>query len=225
MENSRPMNPWLSLPSEAPYVLANDRPPIDAFNKRAAADNQYDLSLFPEPYFGRSDAPVVFLALNPGWNPQDAAMHRQPEFASQVRSSLAHALAPFPFLHLQPDYITPGGLWWRRITRPLIAEAGFDAVAKNIVCVQFFPYHSAAFGSHAICVPSQTYGFGLVRSAMSQGAEIVVMRSWRLWVTAIPQLLHYERLHMVLNPRNPTVSPQNMPDGFTTVLARVTAGT
>lgn len=225
MEIPEPTNPWLSLPSEAPYVLPDDRFVIEGFNKRVSADKRYDLSLFPEPYFGRSDAPVVLLALNPGCNPRDAATHLHPKFASQSRLSLSHALAPYPFLHLQPNSDSPGGAWWNRITKPLISSAGFDAVAKNISCVQYFPYHSPAFGSHSISVPSQTYSFRLVRDAMLRGAEIVVMLSWRLWVAAIPELSGYRRLHVIRNPRNPTVSPKNMPSGFSAVLARVKAGT
>ncbi|MBB3800832.1 hypothetical protein FHR47_001066 [Xanthomonas arboricola] len=217
-------NPWLALPKSAPYILPDDRPLVEAFNSRAVPEKRYDLSLFPEPYFGRFDAPVVFLALNPGWNPLDAAMHSRPDFATQCELSLAHSLAPYPFLHLQPVCDTPGSLWWRRITKPLISDAGFDAVAKNISCLQFFPYHSRKFGSHTTSIPSQLYGIELVRGAMARGAEIVVMRSWKLWSKAVPDLVSYSHLHLVRNPRNPTVSANNLPSGYEVVLDRIKAG-
>jgi hypothetical protein len=218
-------NPWRFLLPAQPHVLAEDAPAINAFNARAATNKQYDLSLFPEPFFGSNLAPVLLLALNPGWSPNDGAVHGQPWFAEQSRRSLAHELQPYPFLHLQPGSSTPGSLWWQRITGTLIGAVGFEAVAKNLSCVQFFPYHSLEFGSARLTVPSQQYGFHLVRSAIQRGAEIVVMRSWRLWSEAVPELSAYPRVHFVRNPRNPSLSPKNLANGFNAVLARLDAGT
>lgn len=204
------VNPWLSLPPEPPYVLAEDAPAIKAFNERAPIARRYDLSLFPEPFFGSISSPVLLLALNPGWSPLDAGIHAEPSFAKQSLRSLALKLAPYPFLHLQPSLSTPGSIWWQRITRALINEVGFEAVAKNLSCVQFFPYHSPTFGSARLSVPSQQFGFQLVRNAVRRNAEIVVMRSRRLWFAAVPELSQYSRVHFIKNPRNPSLSPNNL---------------
>lgn len=224
MTLSSSTNPWTSLPSAPPYVLPRDAPAIAAFNERASPDKRYDLSLFPEPFFGSISAPVLLLGLNPGWSPKDATTHAQPWFAERSRSSLAHALSPYPFLHLQPGSSTPGALWWERIASALIARLGFDTVAKHISCVEYFPYHSPTFGSAKLAVPSQQYSFDLVRSAARRGAEIVVMRSWRLWSAAIPELSAYPRMHFVRNPRNPSLSSKNLANGFNAIVARLSAG-
>ena len=218
------INPWTSLPPVPPYALAADEPYVARYNARASSAKQYDLTLLPEPYFGAPSAPVLPLALNPGWSPNDTGVHAQGWFAEQSRQSLAHALRPCPFLHLQPGSSTPGSEWWQRIAGPLIRDAGFEAVAKCLMCVQFFPYHSKEFGSASLAVPSQQYSFALVRIALRRGAEVVIMRSWRLWSAALTELRAYPRIHFVRNPRNPSLSSKNLASGYRAVLARVEAG-
>jgi hypothetical protein len=74
----------------------------------------------------------------------------------------------------------------------------------------FSPYRSRSFAKLSAILDSQLYGFHLVRAAISRGAEIVLMRSKRLWFDAVPELRTYERLHLVANPRNPVISSLNV---------------
>jgi hypothetical protein len=223
MQSALPMNPWRRLPETPPYVLAGDAPAITAFNSFTRADKRYDLSLYPEPFFGSPLAPVVLLALNPGWSPLDAEVHAESSFGKASRLSLIHALAPYPFLHLQPGSSTPGAQWWCRITRALVESLGFDRIAKHLLCVQHFPYHSPSFGSASLVVPSQNYSQALVRAAIARGAEIVVMRSWHLWADTVPEIVEYRRVHRVRNPRNPALSPRNLGASFNAIASRLAA--
>ena len=206
------VNPWRSLPLIAPFVLPSDATAIDQFNSKADCTKQFDLSLLPEPFTGSPAAPILLLALNPGLSDGDAQVHSTPRFIEQIRRSLVHELNPYPFLHLQPDQETsPGAKWWRRIAKSLIADLGFNAVSKNIFCIQYFPYHSKTYGSGKLdIIDSQRYSFDLVRAAIQRRAEIVIMRSSGLWLAAIPELTSYSRIHCVKNPRNPTLSPKNL---------------
>jgi hypothetical protein len=223
VESTSEINPWQELPQRAPFVLEIDSARVEAHNRRQRADSyRYDLSLLPEPFFGDPCASVVFLALNPGWNPANGAEHGIETFAQSARLSLAHRLKPYPFLHLQTTPSGVGSLWWRRVMSRLIRDAGFDAVAKGVMCVQFFPYHSVKFRSSGVAIPSQRYSFSLVRKAIERDAEIVVMRSWRLWSLAIPELIDYRRLHIVRNPRNPAISVPNLPEGYERIVGRLT---
>jgi hypothetical protein len=214
-------NPWIKLPSSAPYVLPSDMSLLQAFNTTVSVKHQYDLSLFPEPFFGKASASVVVLTLNPGWSPNDAGTHAQPAFALQSRHSLNRQLAPYPFLHLQPNSNTPGSVWWRSRARELIDEVGFDAAAKGISCVQLMPYHSPEYSTRSPRLPSQIYSFNLVRSAIQRGAEIVIMRSRALWYSAIPELRDYTHLHIAKNPRAPYLSRGNLGSSFTVISARL----
>jgi len=223
--HSEDHNPWRHLPASPPYLLPEDLDMVTAFNARTTEKTRYDLALFPEPFFGRPDAPVVVLALNPGWHETDVQLHSNPDFASKARRSLTHTLELYPFLHLQPGAQTLGARYWNRKTRQLIETVGFDAVAKNLLCIQYFPYHSREYKPSAVSAPSQRYSFGLLRAAIGRQAEVVVMRSRRLWCLAVPELDSYAHLHVVRNPRNPALSPRNLgEDSFRALLARFSAG-
>jgi hypothetical protein len=212
------VNPWEHLPSRGDLVLEQDAVPIRQFNTTAATDQTFDLSLIPEPFFGRPDAPVVLLALNPGCGKREAHTHADPAFVMAARASLAHTLGPIPFLHLQQPASTPGGEWWRRIAKPLIATCGLETVANSVLCVQYVGYHSTRFGSPRLHLPSQAYGFELVRRAMKRGATVICMRSWRLWQRAIPELTRYAHLYKVKNVRNPVLSVANLAHGHGVLL-------
>lgn len=213
-------NPWTALPKNPPYVLASDVALLEGFNATASARHRYDLSLFPEPFFGSATAPVVVLNLNPGWSPEDAAVHADPIFAAMSRRSLEHTLDPYPFLHLQPDSNTPGATWWRQRTRELASDVGFDQAARQLACVQLVPYHSSEYAGSSPRLPSQEYSFQLVRQAMLRGAEVVIMRSANLWFAAVPELANYSRVHRGSNPRAPFVSRGNLKSSYI-VLERV----
>lgn len=161
------------------------------------------------------------LTLNPSLSPEDAETHARPEFCRLARLSLEHRLAPYPFLHLQPNGDTSGSRWWKTRTRELVEEVGFDAVARKLACVQFMPYHSTKFKKSRSLLPSQNYSFNLVRKAMERKAEIVVMRSDALWINAIPELANYKHLHCAANPRSPYLSRGNLKGSFNTVAQRL----
>src|SRR5215204_4755778 len=66
-------NPWLALPSTAPYVLPEDRLKVEAFNAKLPSTSPCRLdvkTVIPEPFIGAvTSAPVVVLQLNPGLDP------------------------------------------------------------------------------------------------------------------------------------------------------------
>jgi hypothetical protein len=70
-------------------------------------------------------------------------------------------------------------------------------------------------------LPSQAYSFSLVRRAIERGAEIVVMRSKRLWFEAIPELARYGRTHLGSNPRSPFLSPGNLKQSYVSIASRL----
>jgi hypothetical protein len=116
-------NPWQGLPTEPDFVLQCDAEQIRAFNRHAAPRFRFDLTLYPEPYFGAREAPVLALTLNPGWDAADAAVHGEPTFRTQARASLRHELTPYPHLHLQPHGQSPGARWWHARTEVVLGGA------------------------------------------------------------------------------------------------------
>lgn len=205
-------NPWIGLPGEPPYVLGDDRAAIDRFNKGAAGKpHAIHLELFPEPFLGRPEAPIVLLGLNPGFDPRDEEHHRTTDFARLSRGNLAHTPTAFPFYLLDPTLRAPGTCWWEQRLGSILRARPREKVARSILCVEYFPYHSEKYRDLGRKGPlaSQEYGFDLVRRAVGRNALVLFLRSQRLWETAVPELRDYKRKDALKSPQNPTVSPRN----------------
>ena len=73
-------NPWSSLPDSPPFVLADDKRAIEAFNQEAKKNAIIQTEMLPEPFVGSLNAPVFVLLENPGagGGEEDFALHRRP---------------------------------------------------------------------------------------------------------------------------------------------------
>jgi len=222
-------NPWISLPDQAPYVLAEDRAAVEIFNTRAKPQHALMLELLPEPWMGRLDAPVVVLALNPGYSPGDHQLHADPRFRSTVRATLAGESTPYPFYYLAPSVDSPGHRWCQQRLKALVTAVGearpdADAaqlVANRLLWVEWFPYHSISYAHNRLHLPSRGYTIELVWSAIARGAVVVIARSERMWVDAIPELKTAPNVFRISNPQYVSISPKNLPDGFRTVVSAI----
>lgn len=211
-------NPWLRLPDHPPYELEDDRIAVSEFNAKAPPRFRLETCLYPEPYFGNPQAPVVLLLLNPGVADADFKTHKDKPFGRLARASLSHALSPHPFLHLNPSPIlsnAPGAHWWRRKTRvlrELVDPAGDFQFANQLLCLELYPYHSKKFGGPRFTLPSQGYTFHLLDRAIERNAVVVVMRAWTRWTEAVSRLERYspDRLWRIKSPQNPALSPANL---------------
>jgi hypothetical protein len=170
------------------------------------------LELLPEPFLGSPDAPVVLLALNSGYNDGDRLRHQQPAFVERSRSNLLHCPADYPFYPLDPNIPTSG--WWIRKLCRLIERVGRQVVARGVLCVEYFPYHSRRFDHRRLPLASQHYSFELVRQAMDRRAVIILLRGERHWCGVLPALGEYSGLYRVRNVQNPVLSAENCPDGY-----------
>ncbi len=218
---SQTTNPWLDLGPAAPFVHRADRALVEAFNRDAAPEHRFDLSLLPEPFIGSPDAPVVMLGLNPGWDPRDAAVHQDARFASAVRDNLVHRSREVPFYLLDPALRSPGVEWWTQRLGYLIRATSLKAVASSVFCIELVAYHSRSFSQRVPSLPSQAYGFALVRAAIRRNALVLVMRSQRAWYRSVPELAGCRRLLRLNSAQNPTVSPKNCPTGFEAIVRAI----
>lgn len=203
-------NPWAQLPSEAPYVLPEDY----AVLRQLPQPTDLALHLLPVPFHGDPRrAPIVLLGLNPSYTAEaDHDENENAEFLQQHRLTLAFE-SRVPFFNLDSVFADTGAYrYWHLRLGVLIARFGIDQIGKSVASVQWFPYRSPTFKRLPLLLPSQSYGFSLVRHAIQRGAAIVVLRSRKLWFEAIPELA--QTRYIELNaPRNMSVSPGNMPAG------------
>jgi hypothetical protein len=214
-------NPWQQVPIEPAYVLSCDSEIVRRYNEEHS-DERYRLQLnvLPEPFIGAKTAPVVLLNLNPGFDDGDPADHQDKEFQALLRGNYEHRDSEYPFYSLNPHFENGGRRWWEKKLKPVLSRCGREQVARSVLCVEFFPYHSRRFGNGSFRVPSQQYGFQLVRLAIQRGAAIIVMRGRTLWVDQIPELETHSPMFVLSSPQNVVVSPRNC-KGFEEVVSRI----
>jgi hypothetical protein len=167
-------NPWICLPDTPPYVLDTDAEPIQTFNATANDRSRVETELLPEPFVGRLDAPIFMLLLNPGVEGSEFVTHRDPTFIAAVRGCHRQEETDYPQYFLAPNAVGPGVSWNRRVLKPLIAEFGLRAISQNVTLLEYFPYHSVGFAHHRMRVPSQEFGFYVLREAVRRDCVIFV---------------------------------------------------
>jgi len=218
--DNRTDNPWRSLPEKAPFLLPEDGPLVCQFNLSASEALQIHPELLPEPFLGNPEAMVVLLNKNPGYSSANDLKNHP--LSRRARGNLTHEPHRFPFYLLDPaENCALGYRWWNSKLGSLIKDCGEHAVARSVFCVEYFPYHSRRFGHNRLELPSQQYSFHLVRSAIDRNAIIVVMRGKTQWLRTVPELKSYSRLCHLRNPQNPTISPNNCPDGYESIVEAI----
>ena len=226
-------NPWaiLDLDRGAPYVLECDVAGLaDAETLCArkssefARRHRYRTNLYPDPFTGRPDAPIMVFTLNPGytdearaerwrskgctgsddwWHENSAAMREC------YKANLQHKAQQFPMFFLDPRLRgSPGSVYYRQQFGALIGRYGEHRVSRNICVVEYFPYHSEGFAD-VVRVPSQSYSLHLVRQGIQRAACIVVLRKVRELLSAVPELADYAVV-TANSKQNATVSPGNI---------------
>lgn len=214
-------NPWPNLPTKAPYVLPEDQSCIDLHRY---ANNELRFDTLPEPYIGGLDnARVIFLALNPGFLESDITVNlTHPEFAGANRRNQADPYGS-PFYYFDGGFEKTGGYWWwSKKLKPLIDRGVTDQdIRDKIMLIEYLPYHSEKAGKISnLRISSQQFNFELVREAIRLNKLIIMMRSEKLWLKAVPELEgNYIMPH---NKRNVIISPGNMGQGnFDIILQRL----
>jgi hypothetical protein len=210
-------NPWFNLPDASPYVLPSDKLFVDAFNQRYQGNDRRSLRLDikPEPYIGSLEAPILLLYLNPGYTADDVRLHQHPDGKELWWANIHQSLSDFPFYLLDPRIAwAPGAQWWRRKLKILCALAGDRTVSQNILCVEYFAYHSKKDPRFPGIVPSQEFGFHLVDRAIDRGALILIARSGRAWREQVSRLNDYRLAYQARSSQQGAISPGNYPEAF-----------
>jgi len=196
------------LPDSSPYILECDRTAIESYNHNATTEGFHIATeLLPEPFLGDIAAPLVILLLNPGVSSEDFAWQGIQANRSLILDGIQGRRGIH--FHIEHEASSPGARWWHRVSRHLCDHFGREVVARRLMAVQYFPYHSKRFGHARLKIPSQKYGFSLVSAAVQRGALIVCVRGRWLWQEAVPELKTYPRFSELKNPRNASLSPGN----------------
>lgn len=209
-------NPWLEINADPPYLLKNDLQEIDTFNQKyRKTDYEIQPELIPEPYIGNFNSNIVLLNLNPGCSVENYKEHSEPIFKSILLKNLSNINQSFPFYYLNPELShVRGAIWWSKMLRGLVERFGPKNVSNNLLCVEFFPYHSKKYRHISRKLESQKFNFDLVHQAIHSHRLIIIMRSKKIWEEAIPALTKYNKVFALKNPQNVCITKNNCPDGF-----------
>lgn len=174
-------NPWLNL--EASLVHPDDEEALKEYAHKLVGDYEVQRDLLPFPFFGcPNQAEVFILASNPGYVIANRQEQKDSVFREAFRRSLKHCtLHPY----LDPRFEeTAGYKWWQKRLQDVFQQfepENHHLVTEKLMCIQMFPYHSKSFRrSIARHLPTQEYTLHLVRNAVREQKEIVVLRApWR----------------------------------------------
>jgi hypothetical protein len=217
-------NPWARLPRNVPFVLPEDERAIDVFNRSLSARDPrdprcIDTTIPPEPFLGCHEAQLLVLLANPGRDPRDDDMFRQPQVAEANRTSMVAPGAP---IYNLADKLsgTPSGAWWRSALKGLRSSGrDYSDLAERIFVVEFHGYHSQKASVGAV-LPSQQFGFRLVAQAIRDRKVIIVSSASNSWHRAVPGLASYDLKVTKRSPQSRALSKGNLGDvGFRLVSA------
>lgn len=205
-------NPWIDLPKTAPFILDCDAGYVEKYNESAKPKHFIQTKLPPEPFAGDPAAPVVLLALNPGYTDiYDAEyMINNADFVQAMENTRTHVPQAYPFYHLAPRYPrNPGFLYWTCAMKDILYRVSHEICANKIFLAEFFPYKTKQ-GRNFRVLDSQKYTFSLVAAAMKRNAMIILLRSQKLWEEHIEGLCTYKKLICCQSPRRAILSPGNI---------------
>lgn len=230
-------NPWKELSKKIENndfnlieknSLEMDNSTIEFFNQNQSDTYKLRTTMLPAHFSGNIlESKIVLLASNPGFVEDEVEnFYCNPKFIKERISELTFANKRFISNDKERKAESP---YWHQKMRWLIDELGFEKTSENVSLLQFNPYHSTKFkeipkkyfaGHNSNnYLPSQNYGFEILRNCIEQGKLIVVLRSKKAWFTAIPELKNYEdqgKVITIKNKRQPSLSPKNFetPNGY-----------
>jgi hypothetical protein len=220
-------NPWLEIVyDEPPYILPEEEVIIEKLNNLYRSENktQYIIKteLFPEPFIGDiTNAKLVLLNLNPGLDKRDFSTHLETNYIQAFTNNLSQNISgDFPFYPLDPQFSHTGNAaWWTDRLKKLTGAVGVKNVAKHLVVLEFFPYHSKKYDTVLDMIPnkygmndylpSQKYTFHLLNTFLEkEDVMIVGFRHHKEWLNVCEGLK--DKVILGRSWLNPHVSPGNL---------------
>ncbi len=220
-----PPNSWAGIRFGQDVYAAGDEVHVRAFNRQLDDTKNREAfllhtELMPEPFMGDpARAKVVLLQLNPGFVPADLEANANRRFRAQAKANLTHS-ADYPAFLLDRTLDGPAGwTWWNRATGPLrnaltkrLGDEGeaIRRLATGLLAVEFHRYHSNRHLPLPITLPSQHYGFALVRRAVERKIPVLIARGERVWKVAVPELSARAASVTLTNWQRTSISPANL---------------
>ena len=205
-------NPWANIPNRSPYILPSDCEAVCSFNAASKQEYQIRLEVLPQPYAGNiKTAQVYVLNLNPGFEEKDIYWQNNLKSFKLANFNSLHGNCKEGFYFLDSRFKQTGAYrWWGQILKQVIKVWGEKRVIKELMCVEFFPYHSLKYKQMEKNIFSQGYSFYLVKQAIKTKKSIIIMRREDLWLKAVPELANYPYVVLNKKQRRPSITTNNI---------------
>lgn len=221
-------NPWKecaeTLKEEKNHYAECDKVKIQEIAKRIAKkkdkNGEIRLELPPQPFEGCvKNSKIVILTLNPGFKEGDEAQQSKKEFIEETTKCMLQK-SDAKFFSLMSKFKGDNHYnWWNKLLIKNVDDeiikmfepvGGYSKfLIENLSVIEFFPYHSKKDGG-VTCdyakIESQKYSFKLVKEAISENKIIIIQRSVKAWLKAVPKLEDYDNCYKCKNPRSPYIS-------------------
>lgn len=206
-------NPWEAIPKIRPHILRDDLAMLDKLNM-TSEDLGWRTELIPVPFMGDyNKASTILLCLNPGFNEKLDFQDYSNNYYFQENMKTLTMESSYPFFCLDPKISSSGAfIWWTKILKALIDQFGSRYLSDKLMCLQYLAYHSKTYTDPLGYFPSQNYTFNLLQQAIKDQKTIIIMRSKKLWLRAVPRLATYPYMELK-NYRRPFLSRGNMAIG------------
>ncbi|GBD88122.1 hypothetical protein BMS3Abin03_02056 [bacterium BMS3Abin03] len=215
-------NPWLEITKSGKFILESDISIIEEFNNKNKKNSKVQIKtdLFPEPFVGNINAPIVLLSLNPGFSRADYKFYSTPPAKQIWVNNIQHKQNEYPFFLIDPIFNKSrnGFDWWTERLKDLIYVYGAKKLSQALLCIEFFPYHSEKYKDIGKILDSQKYAFYLVKEAMQRKAIIIITRSKNKWFDQVEGLDSYNNLHFLNSSQSIYITSNNCPTGFKKII-------
>ena len=218
------INPFTRINKNFPFLIEEKRNKIFEINFKLNYHHWLRLELYPEPYLGNPNAPIVLLNLNPGFSYEDLDWMENFTYRKLNKKNLIHMNKDYPFYLLNPKLSShPGYKWWSKKLKHLINKFGRKKVAQKIFVLEYIPYHSQKYSNKLdkIDFISHRYNKILLKNATKRGALIILMRSFKKWENRYPFLKTYTNKCYLKNVQNPTITEGNLKKSCYSKLVRI----
>lgn len=226
-------NPWLemeNLSESDDMVLKIDEPFVSAYNAEFGEKSPHHLQLNvpPLPFIGSSEAPVVLLLANPGYDVEHDKNWSKDKFINDGILANLHRKPDASLFFVSKEYRKLGDVsqWWKERTKELAnaigkehslsgtaeqqTERGFEDIEKKLLAIEYHPYHSKEWQPPFRTFESQTFTFDLVQKAMDREATIIIGRCVKHWYASVPDLRAYKHVIKFDSPRSTHISENNL---------------
>lgn len=215
MEKSHLKNPWCNVDFNSEKIVFEIDRSFLPDNSFLSYENEYHYDLLPEPFQGNTSAEIVILGLNPGYSHKDKDFHlSNNKFKESLIKCITEQDQEYPFYSLNPNYKkSEAWIYWssrkKGKLKNLLSKFNSKFLANNLLSIEYYPYKSIQFKKNKYILPSQEYSFYLVKKAIDRNALILILRSVRYWLEAVPELNNHNYLELK-NQRNMIISEGNV---------------